>query len=220
MARLLELSGLVLSDAAGPQRRGPDLSVDRGECVVLHGGLDSGVGSVLRAAIGLESLLAGRVRLFGADPAGADRTGDAALLARVGWMPHRGALISNLSLFENLVLPLRWHRRAHGTPLRERAAEVLAWFGVVELPALNPGQAGAVLCRKVALARALILDPELLILEDPADDLDPAATETILAVLRRLAAQRGTGILLATCDPDLSRSFGDRCVTMPSPESP
>ncbi len=218
--RLLELSGLAIAGAAGRQRRGPDLTVDRGECVVLHGDLDSGVGAVLRAAIGLEAPLAGRVRLFGSDPAGLDQPQDCALRARLGWMPRRGALISNLSLFENLVLPLRWHRRAHGAPLRARAAEVLAWFGVTELPALNPGQAGAVLCRRVALARAVILDPDLLVLEDPSDDLDPATTASILAVLRRLATERGTGILLATYAADLSRSFGDRCVAMPSPENP
>lgn len=168
--------------------RGLDLRVRAGERVVLVGPADAGE-AVLRAIVGVDLPESGAARLLGAEVAALGRREACALLARAGWLPRRGALLANLTLRENLLLPLAFHRRPAAEEGRVRAA--LARFGLEEAPDVRPEEAPLALRRRVALARAVLLDPEVLVLADPVDDLEESDEAEILAALAAWAAEGG-----------------------------
>jgi ABC-type transporter Mla maintaining outer membrane lipid asymmetry ATPase subunit MlaF len=169
----------------------------RGEALVLAGPIEAG-SAVLRALLGVEEPRAGSARVLGERPAALSRAGAAAVLSRVGFYPRSGALLANLTLRENLLLPLQFHRRLSAAELERAADAALARFGVAEAPDVRPEDAPPPVRRLVALARATLLDPELLVLDDPLDDLDEDVAGDVLASLAVWARERPRGLLLAS----------------------
>lgn len=177
-----------------PVFTGLDLELAAGEIGVVMSGLGGGKSSALRLAMGLEQPSAGSVRVLGGDPA-ANRT-------RLGYVAGDGALLANLSLLDNLVLPLRYLRDPPAPEVEERARAALAIFGVAwPLPQLPPAYAPTNLRRMVALARAMILDPLALVLDDPAADFDPDSALEVWEHLADLARIKGIAILAAAAGP-------------------
>ena len=174
---------------------------------MLHGPVEAG-SAVLRALLGLRPVEAGQLRLLGVDPAAPRRRARQALLARVGWLPRDGAFVSNLTLRENLLLPVAVHRGLPVLPPSGQAlalaGEALRCFGLDEAPDLRPEQVPLPVRRRVALARAVILDPELLLVDDPLDDLDEASAAAVVAALAAWAGQGRRGLLVASPDHTLA----------------
>jgi ABC-type multidrug transport system ATPase subunit len=172
---------------------GLSLEVAAGQVVVLCGPLGSGKTEALRLAVGLERPDTGTVRVFGRDPAdlpSADR-------ARIGYAPGDGGLIANLSLRDNLVLPLRYHRDPPPGEIAGRAGAALALFGVDDLPPGLPAFVPTALRRLVVLARAMILDPQLLVIDDPSDDFNRDSAEQMWGHIVELAKVRRIAVLAA-----------------------
>jgi ABC-type multidrug transport system ATPase subunit len=169
----------------------------RGEMLVLAGPIEAG-SAVLRAVLGVEEPRAGGARVLGERPATLPRLRAAALLSRVGFYPRSGALLANLTLRENLLLPLQFHRRPTAGEAERAAAAALARFGLAEAPDVRPEDAPLPVRRLVALARATLLDPELLVLDDPLDDLDEDVAGDVLAALAVWARERPRGLLLTS----------------------
>jgi ABC-type multidrug transport system ATPase subunit len=167
-----------------------------GEALVLSGPIEAG-SAVLRALVGVEPPASGTARLLGEVPAALSRDAAAAVLARVGWYPRSGALLSNLTLRENLLLPLHFHRPG-AADAEQAVSGALARFGLDGIPELRPEQAPVPLRRRVALARAILLDPELLVLDDPLDDLDEDVAADVLAALAAWARERPRGLLISS----------------------
>jgi len=203
-----EASGLTLPGVAGL-----DLAIGpgSGRALQLHGPAESG-GAVLRALVGLERPLAGTARLFGVDPAALSRRSARSTLARVGWLPRQGALLANLTLRENLLLPLEFHGQAQGP---SRCAAALERFGLAEAPDLRPEFAGLAVRRRVALARAVLLDPALLLLDDPLDDLDEESAAALAAALTAWAGEPGHALLVTSPDPALAAALGAARLSIP-----
>jgi ABC-type multidrug transport system ATPase subunit len=178
---------------ADPLFQGLDFEILPGELVVMTCGLGGGKSSALRLAIGLESPTAGSVLVCGRPPA--------EMRERIGFVGGEGALLSNLSLRDNLVLPLRWLRDPPEAEVERKAREVLDLFGVEDLPAIAPAYAPTNLRRLVALARAMILDPALLVLDDPAADFDDDSAEEVWIHLLEIARTRDLAILAAATEP-------------------
>lgn len=195
MSTVLELRSVSWAPPAAPRPVVEDLSlaVASGEAVVLCAGLGSGKSSVLRLAVGLEEPERGTVRVCGQPPA--------AVRDRIGYVPAEGALIANLSLWDNLVLPLRWWRDPPPDEVQRRAQAALAPFGIERLPPLLPAFAPTHLRRIVALARAVILDPALVVLDEPAADLDPESAAEVWALLLDWAERQGRAVLAACAAP-------------------
>lgn len=191
---------LVFRDVAwGPPGRetpvftGLDLELLPGELAVVTSGLGGGKSSALRLAVGLERPVTGSISVCGGEPA--------AMRRRIGYVGGEGALLANLSLYDNLVLPLRWLRDPPPAEVDERARAALAVFGIATLPAVAPAYAPTNLRRLVALARAMILEPALLVLDDPAADFDAESADELWEHLADLAAARGIAILAACINP-------------------
>ena len=203
---LAEVSGLSLDGLAGL-----DLVVDPGQILHLHGPAEAG-GAVLRALVGLERPLSGTVRLFGEDSAALPRRATASLLSRVGWLPHRGALLANLTLRENLLLPLEFH--GHGDAAA-RCAAALARFGLEEAPDQRPEFVTLAVRRRVALARAVLFDPALLLVDDPLDDLEEDPARALTAALEAWAREPGHSLLVTSPDLALAAALGARRLSIP-----
>jgi phospholipid/cholesterol/gamma-HCH transport system ATP-binding protein len=180
-----------------------DLRVERGQIVGLVGGSGSGKSTLLRQILGLIQPAAGTVRLFGQDLGAAGRIAQAATLRRVGMLFQGGALFSALPVFDNIAFPLRelkcldedWIRRL--VDLKLALVELEVKHGL-----LMPAELSGGMVKRVALARALALEPELLLLDEPTAGLDPERARSFVQLLGQLQAELGLTVILVTHDPE------------------
>jgi phospholipid/cholesterol/gamma-HCH transport system ATP-binding protein len=220
MSPVLEIASLSLDDRDGrPLVRGLDLALGSGERLVVAGPVED-TSALLRAVMGLDSPVAGAVRLFGEELAPLPRARREALLERVGYAPRVGALVSNLPLRDNLLLPLRYHRRLPSTEVPESARRAAARFGLPELPVAIPPVVSVLTRRRVTLARATLLEPGLLVLDDPTEDLDPGAADEIADQVATAARELGAAVLAASNDFRVSTALRARTVLLTPPAPP
>ncbi len=173
-----------------PSVNGIDWQVREGECWVIGGLQGSGKSAVVEAAAGLRSTPSGCVKLFGIDPAALTGAEAQRLRRRVGLVfEGSGRLFGSLSVLDNLTLPLRYHEDLSPGEAVERIVPLLEAFDLQPVAELLPRQLGYGLSKRVALARALVLRPEILLADDPLGGLDAAQART----LRRLLIQLNRG---------------------------
>ena len=206
MASLLELRavGVAFADRSGELTVLAD-SLDVGlrpgrlHCVAGPGG--SGKTSVLRVAAGLLRPTSGTVAWNGEDLGGLSEDAVATRrAAHLGYLDQDATLLGRLSVLENVLLPAVPGRRAG--ELTAQAHELLAGFGVSELAGFRPDELTLGERRRVALARALLLEPPLLILDEPTAGLDRASADRMIALLDGLR-RAGSALLVASSDPAL-----------------
>ena len=190
--------GLALQYPQGPLLSFPDLCLDAGEHLLLRGASGSGKSSLIALLAGLrrpsrgEVWLAGR-QIDGLSPARRDRwRGDV-----LGLLPQRLHLAEGLSLRDNLLLPFAAVGERAPAGRIEALAERLGLQALLERP---PHQLSGGQMQRAALARALVRQPRLLLLDEPSSSLDDAATEALLQLVVELAAEQGVGLLVATHD--------------------
>ncbi len=179
------------------------LALARGTIMALVGGSGSGKTVLLRSLILLRQPDAGSLRLFGQDAIAADEPQRQRLRQRIGVLFQAGALFTGLTVLENVLLPLREHGAVETRYLTEIG---MLKIGLSGLPAdaahKYPAELSGGMVKRAALARALALDPELLVLDEPTSGLDPigaAAFDRLIAELRDLL---GLTILQVTHDLD------------------
>jgi phospholipid/cholesterol/gamma-HCH transport system ATP-binding protein len=178
-----------------------DLEVERGELLALVGGSGSGKTALLRHLIGVTRPLSGTVALFGVELARARRLERIGILRRFGMLFQNGALFSALNAFDNIALPLRELRRLPEDLIRDL---VMLKLSLVELEPAHawrmPAELSGGMVKRVALARALALDPELLILDEPTAGLDPDRSRAFVRLIRSLWQELGLTVLMVTHD--------------------
>jgi ABC-type transporter Mla maintaining outer membrane lipid asymmetry ATPase subunit MlaF len=216
----VSLRRLSLADRSGREVvAGLDLELAPGEAVVLSAPPEVGT-AVLRAVVGLEAPSSGEARLLGEEVRALPRARAEALLARVGYLPRHGALVSNLPIRENLALPLRWHRHVAGQAALDEAARAGERFGLTELPAVIPPLVSVAVRRRVALARATVLGPEVLVLDDPTEDLDPSTSADVAGRLAEVARALGAAVLATSHEDDVPAALGARVLTLSPASTP
>ncbi|MDH3438451.1 MAG: ATP-binding cassette domain-containing protein, partial [Betaproteobacteria bacterium] len=158
--------------------RGIDLKIERGEVLSLVGGSGSGKTVLLRQMMGLETPRRGRVRVLGKDLHACEPGVLQALRNRWGVLFQQGALFSALPVFDNVALPLRELRVLDEEVIRELVLMKLEMVGIEFWHAFKlPAELSGGMVKRVALARALALEPELLFLDEPTSGLDPDRSE-------------------------------------------
>jgi phospholipid/cholesterol/gamma-HCH transport system ATP-binding protein len=216
MSRAIEIAGLSLDDEdARPLVRGLDLALAAGERIVVGGPVEI-TSELLRAVMGLRAA-SGEVRVLGESLPTLSRAASEAVLSRVGYSPRHGALVSNLPLRDNLLLPLRYHRRLPAGEVPEAAKAAAARFGLAALPAAIPPVVSVLTRRRVTLARATVLGPELLVIDDPTEDLDPGAADEIADRLAAAAGELGAAVLAASNDFRVGAALRARTVLLAPP---
>ncbi|AUL99930.1 ABC transporter ATP-binding protein [Rhodocyclaceae bacterium] len=211
----IELRGVVTRFGDNLVHDGVDLTIAPGEVVALVGGSGSGKTTLLRHIIGLTRPQAGEVRLFGERLGAGTAEQMRALQRRFGVLFQHGALFSAFNVAENIAFPLRESGVASEAEIRDLVALKLA---MVELePAhalLMPSELSGGMVKRVALARALALEPELLLLDEPTAGLDPDRSAAFVALIRTLQQRLGLTVVLVTHDVDTLAALATRVAVL------
>jgi len=200
---VVELRGISTRFGRTWIHRKVDLAVERGQMVALVGGSGSGKTTLLRQMVGLLRPTAGEVRLFGEPLLTGNRAEQAYRRRRFGMLFQHGALFSALNVFDNVAFPLREAKVASEAEIRDLVALKLAMVEIAPAHALRvPAELSGGMVKRVALARALALEPELLLLDEPTAGLDPDRSEGFVTLIRSLHRQLGLTVVLVTHDLD------------------
>jgi phospholipid/cholesterol/gamma-HCH transport system ATP-binding protein len=176
-----------------------DLTIVRGEVLSLVGGSGTGKTVLLRQILGLEQPDKGEVRVLGAPPAELSAKG----AARVGMLFQHGALFSAFNVLDNISFPLRELKLLPKDLIRDAALVKLQMVGLGPEHAYKmPSDLSGGMIKRVALARALIMDPPLLLLDEPTAGLDPESSDDFCNLLRRLHKDLGLTVVMVTHDLD------------------
>jgi phospholipid/cholesterol/gamma-HCH transport system ATP-binding protein len=189
-----------------------DLQVNRGELVAILGPSGCGKSTLMRTLVGLQPPLAGRVVLFGEvlyDLPPAERR---TLLRRIGVVFQEDALFSSTTVEANVAMPLAELGGLRDTLIREIVRMKLALVGLDGLQRRLPAQLSGGQRRRTAIARAAILDPELLACDEPTAGLDPIASAEIERVLVRYRQLLGTTLVVVSHDLASVRAIATRAV--------
>jgi branched-chain amino acid transport system ATP-binding protein len=203
-APLLELAGLQVSYGSVPAVRGVDLEVGRGELVGLIGPNGAGKSTTLHAIMGLVRPVAGEVRLAGASLHGL--APEAIARSGIALVPEGRRIFAELTVEENLKLGLAARRGNGGDPLAGayELFPVLAEFRRRPAGALSGGQQ-----QQLAIGRALVADPRVLLLDEPSLGLAPTTVDAVFAALGAIR-ERGVAILLVEQRAQRTVALADR----------
>jgi phospholipid/cholesterol/gamma-HCH transport system ATP-binding protein len=179
---------------------GLDLSVRRGRITGLMGPSGTGKTTLLRLMTAQIAPDRGQVHVWGRDLA-ALRTPDVfAMRKRMGMLFQNGALLTDLSVFENVAFPLREHTDLPERLIRQLVLTKLQAVGLRGAAELMPAELSGGMSRRVALARAIVMDPEILIYDEPFVGLDPISLGVILRLIRRLNDALGITSIVVSHD--------------------
>jgi phospholipid/cholesterol/gamma-HCH transport system ATP-binding protein len=212
---LVRLEQVVTRFGAAVVHDGVSLEIDAGQVVALIGGSGTGKSVLLREMVGLQRPSAGRVWLFGEDLAQDGEERLAPLRRRFGMLFQDGALFSSISVGDNVAVPFREH-----TPFDARLVDALVGLklSLVGLgrDALGkmPAELSGGMRKRVSLARALALEPEILFLDEPTSGLDPIGARAFDRLLRTLADSLALTVVMVTHDLDTLWSIADRAIAL------
>ena len=198
---VIELDGVCTSFRGHVVHRDLSLQVRAGQIVGLLGGSGSGKTTLLREILGLLRPDSGAVRLFGVDLNEPDVGLQRNLRRRLGMLFQHGALFSALSVFENIAFPLRELRCLDEDWIRRLVHLKLAMVGLGNGHGkLMPAELSGGMVKRVALARALALEPELLLLDEPTAGLDPDRSQNFVELIGDLQRELGLTVVMVTHD--------------------
>ena len=202
---VLRLTGVSLGYGDVSILRDISLDVRRGQVVALMGGSGSGKTTLLRAATGQIKARAGQVTLFNQNLARVNDDELRALRQKMGVLFQQGALFTDLNVFENVAFPLREHASLAPSDLLERVLDKLEAVGLRAAAHLKVSEISGGMARRVALARAVILEPELVLYDEPFAGLDPISLGITARLIRNLSDRLGCASVVIT--HDITESF-------------
>jgi phospholipid/cholesterol/gamma-HCH transport system ATP-binding protein len=211
---IIECLGATIGYHDSPVLHDLELSISRGEVTTILGGSGSGKSTLLKALVGLLPPLSGSIRLFGHDLYAGRGTDRAVLLRRIGMLFQHGALFGSMTVLENVMLPLRELTALPEPVMIEMAHAKLALVEVSELASRTPAEISGGQRKRVALARASVLDPEVVFCDEPTSGLDPIVADSIDRSLLRFRDTLGITIVAVTHDVTSVRHMADRCVML------
>ncbi|MFC7301476.1 ABC transporter ATP-binding protein [Cognatiluteimonas weifangensis] len=197
VAPIVQLAGLRLDRGGRTVLEGIDLVVPRGSITAVLGPSGSGKSTLLAALTGELAPAAGTVEVLGAPLPRSQR----ALLERrkgIGVLLQGNGLLTDLTAAENIALPLRAHTRLPPPVIRRLVGMKLHAVGLRTAADLYPRELSGGMARRVALARALALDPPLMLYDEPLTGLDPIAAGVIMSLIARLNASLGLTSLIVS----------------------
>ena len=212
---IIEVDNVTTAFGSHVIHRHLNLTVHRDEVVALIGGSGSGKTTLLRLLLGLEVPQAGTVKIFG-HPLGRCAVRDLERVRyRWGVLFQAGALFSALSVYDNVALPLRELKSVPSDLVKPLVMLKLAQVGLKPEDALKrPAELSGGMVKRVSLARALILDPQLLFLDEPTAGLDPDSAKQFVKLLRRLRQELGLTVVMVTHDVDTLFAVVDRVAVL------
>ena len=212
---LIEVRGLLSQFGDRVIHQDLDLDVKRGEVLGVVGGSGTGKTVLLNSIIGLKEPEGGTIRVFGHDRADLTKDQAADIERRTGVLFQQGALFSSLTVLENVASPLVEHTSLPRDMIRELAEMKIAMVGLKpESHYLKPAELSGGMRKRVGLARALALDPELLFLDEPTAGLDPIGAAAFDDLIRQLADDLGLTVFMITHDLDSLYAICDKVAVL------
>lgn len=193
---------------------GINLQVATGETVALLGRSGTGKSVFLKLLIGLQAPDSGFIRICGREITTLDLNKLNEVRKRVGFLFQQAALYDSLTVEENVAFPLERHRKSSAVERGARVKELLASVGMQHDLEKMPSQISGGMQKRVGLARALALDPEILLFDEPTAGLDPITASEIALLIRTLKENRKLTAIVVTHDIHSARIFADRLVLM------
>ncbi len=190
--------------------KGISLDVHRGQVVAMMGGSGSGKTTLLRAATGQIKPTHGTISVFGDDITTLSAEHLRLTRQRMGVLFQQGALFTDLNVFENVAFPLREHAKVSESQIIERVLNKLEAVGLRAAAHLNISEISGGMARRVALARAIVLEPELILYDEPFAGLDPISLGITAQLIRRLTDQLNCASVLITHDVAESFAIADQ----------
>lgn len=189
-----------------------DLQVARGEILSLVGGSGSGKTTLLRQIIGLATPTRGQIHVMGQ---ATERIDPGTAASRVGMLFQHGALFSAFSVLDNIAFALRELRHLPAELARDAALVKLQMVGLETKHASKmPADLSGGMVKRVALARALIMDPPLLLLDEPTAGLDPEGADGFCQLLRAMHRELGLTVIMVTHDLDTLLELSTRVAVL------
>ena len=210
----IELRGLVYTVNGHTILQGIDLQVSPREIVAVMGPSGCGKTTLLKCIAGLLRPTAGEVRIEGIEIGQLSERERIPLRLKLGVVFQHAALFDYLTVFENVAFGLRRHRRLSRTELEQIVRERLAWVGLEGIEHLYPAQLSGGMRKRVGLARALALDPPIVLFDEPTSGLDPVNAYQIDCLIRRLNGELGLTAVVVSHDVVSVFRTADRVLMM------
>ncbi|RLB57806.1 MAG: ABC transporter ATP-binding protein [Deltaproteobacteria bacterium] len=191
-----------------------NLEINAGQVTVIAGASGCGKSTLLRGAIGLLSPRRGRISLLGQDLARLDENRLAALRQQTGLLFQGGALINSLTVAENVALPIRQFSRLSDGAVQQLVRMKLAQVGLEAHWNKTPPELSGGMRKRAALARALAMDPQLLLCDEPTAGLDPVTAAGMDRLLLSLREALGMTLVVVTHEVGSIETIADRVVLL------
>jgi len=215
MERVLEADSVVTRFGTEVIHDRVSFTVGRGEVVALIGASGTGKSVLLKEAIGLIQPSGGTIRLLGTDVWRSSADELNALRRRFGMLFQDGALFSSLTVAENIAVPFRENTDLPMDLIAPLVGFKLALVGLApDAGSKTPAELSGGMRKRVALARALALEPEILFLDEPTSGLDPVGARAFDALVRVLSESLGLTVFIVTHDLDTLLSIIDRAIVL------
>jgi len=207
---IVEIRDLHFAYAGQAILKGVDLDIPRGEVVAILGTSGCGKTTLMKLIGGQLRPAQGRVKVDGRIVHELDNYGLYRLRREMGMMFQEGGLFSDLSVFDNIAFPIREHTDLPEDMIRDLVLMKLHAVGLRGAHALMTGELSGGMARRVALARAIALDPPLIMYDEPFAGLDPISLNVIANIIRRLNDALGVSSIVVTYDVAESLKVVDR----------
>ena len=189
---------------------GVDLEIESGETMLVMGRSGGGKSVLLKHIIGLMSPDSGSIQVDGEEIVGLPEHDLNEVRKKFGMLFQSAALFDSMTVGENIGLPLREHMHLTGAQIRERVAERLDWVGLADVESMKPASLSGGMRKRVGLARAIAMDPQFVLYDEPTTGLDPIMADVIDKLIRGLQKRMGVTSVVVTHDLVSARKVADR----------
>ena len=187
------------------------MEIERGSIVAIMGPSGVGKTTILRLISGQLRPAKGQIEVNGQVVSSLSRRQLFESRKDIGVLLQNGALFTDLTVFENIATPLREHTRLPDDEIRKRVSEKLKSVGLAGTEELMPQSLSGGMARRVALARAVIMNPKIVLFDEPMTGLDPIATSTVSRLIRETNDQLGLTSIIVTHDVEQMKKLVDYC---------
>ena len=206
---LIEIRDLDYSRGHRQIFRGLNITIERGKVTAIMGPSGTGKTTLLRLITRQIVPDAGQILIDGVNIATLNQTGLYELRKRFGMLFQNGALLTDINVFENVAFPLREHTRLPNRLIRHIVLTKLHAVGLRGAADMMPSELSGGMARRVALARAMVMDPDILIYDEPFVGLDPISMGVIVRLVRRMNDALGISSILVSHDVQEISSVSD-----------
>lgn len=212
---VLEINNLRKSFGNQEVLKGVSLQLNKGENLVVLGKSGSGKSVLIKCIVRLLDPDSGEIRVFGKDVSTLKREGLSELRMKIGFLFQSGALYDSMTVKENLEFPLRRiKKKMPQKEMDDKIAEVLENVGLADALNKMPSQLSGGMRKRISLARTIVVDPQIMLYDEPTTGLDPITSDEISLLINEVQKKYKTSSIIITHDIECARATADRLVML------